>query len=442
MMEKFDIAIENALVLTMEEKEEVISKAVILIKNNEINFVGKKEKAGEYLADKTIDASFKLVMPGFVNVHTHSPMTIFRGIADDMSLVEWLYENIFPLEQKYINRDTIKIGTKLSIIEMIQSGTTTFNDMYYFSDEMAEISKSLGIRAFLNESVIDYETPNTKTPKECYNYIKELHNKWKNDELINISVGVHSPYTCSAEVMKDFKKLSDDLGVNYNIHLAETKWEFNKIKKDFGKTPTEYLDSLGILDSNLIAAHCVHLTDNDIKRIVETNTGVAHNPQCNIKLASGIAPIVDIMKAGGEKIGIGTDGVASNNDLDILSEIQTAGRLHKLANNDASIMNAKQVVEMATIKGAKVLNYADKIGSIKKGKLADLIIIDLNQAHLQPFYNIYSLIAYSMKSSDIQTVIVNGKILMENNELLLVNEQEFLKEVKFNARKIKKLKNE
>lgn len=432
-----DIIIKNAYIVTMNKDKQIIPDGVIAIKDNKILEIGTSELLNSYYADEEIDASNRLVMPGMINTHTHAAMTIFRGVADDLPLREWLYDYIFPLEAKFVNAENVRLGTQLAVVEMIKSGTTTFNDMYFYEHEVAKVCKEIGIRAVLTESLIDFPVPNSKTPILGMKYTDSLINAFKNDELITIGVASHSPYTCSPSLLIESKKLADKYNVPFNIHLSETKWEVDTISKTYKRTPTEYLDSLAILTENVIGAHCVHLTENDINIIAKKGVGVAHNPQCNLKLSSGIAPIPQLLKANAQ-VSLGTDGVVSNNNLDMFDEMNTAAIIHKYNSNNPTVMSAEQVIEIATNGGAKVLGLQDKIGSLEKGKLADIIIINLDKPHMTPFYNAYSQIVYCMSGSDVETVIINGKIVMKDRVMKNIDETTLLNDFRKFSETIRK----
>jgi len=433
-----DIEIKNATILTMDKDYRIISDSSLIIDNSRIIEIGEnKSLQNKYRPAKVIDASSKLVMPGLINAHTHAPMTIFRGTADDIPLREWLYEKVFPLEAKYVNAKTVEIGTNLAIAEMIYSGTTTFCDMYFFEDEIAQIVNNAGMRAVLSEGIIDFPSPNSKTPEEALKYTETLINKWADHPLITMGVSAHSPYSCSPDLLKKTKKLADKYNVPLNIHLAETKWEVETIHKTFGLTPCQFINKLGLLSSKLIAAHCVNLNDQDIKLLVENKVGVAHNPQCNMKLASGVAPICELLEDN-VKVGLGTDGVASNNNLNMFDEMNSMSLLHKISNNDSTMMDTKTVVKIATNGSAEVLGLFNDIGSIEVGKKADVIIIDLDRPHLIPLYNYYSHIVFSMNGSEVDTVIINGKVVMENRHLLTLDIEKIKNDVRELSKTISK----
>ena len=380
-----DIIIEHAQVLTMDSDHLQFNNASVVIKQGHILAIGPTDSiALKYKAPKVINATDKLVMPGLVNTHTHIPMNLFRGYSDDQNLQDWLHKYIFPLEAKYVTARNVRLGAQLAMIEMLKSGTTIFNDMYFYEDEVAKVAKEIGMRAIVCESMISFPVANAKTYKESMAYTEKLIKKWKGDSIITVGVSAHSPYTCTAELIKEAWALAHKYNVPFNIHLAETKWEADSIEKTFHCTPVEYLNKLGVLSENVIAAHSVWLTDKDIDIMVERKAGAAHNPECNMKLSSGVAPVPAMLRKG-MKVGLGTDGAASNNNLDMFQAMYTAALLHKLSTNTPTVMTAQEAVDMATINGAKVLGMDKLIGSLEKGKAADLIIIDLKRPEIYPF---------------------------------------------------------
>jgi 5-methylthioadenosine/S-adenosylhomocysteine deaminase len=416
-----DLLVVNACVVTMDREYRVFDNGAIAISGDTILDVGLAEDIlANYSAARVIDGRGKLVMPGLINVHTHSPMTIYRGFADDLPLLEWLYDHIFPLEAEFTNPDNVRAGTRLAIAEMLLSGTTTFNDTYYFVNEMARVVDQTGIRAVLAESLIDFPAPNSPTPADGITHTQALLSEWKDHPLVNISVAAHTPFTASPELIVQSKDIAVSHDVIFNIHVAETSWEVEDSLNKYGVTPVRFLEDLGVLDKRTIAAHCVHLSGEDIEIFTERGVSVGHNPQCNMKLANGVAPIQKFLDKG-IPVGIGTDGVASNNDLDMFDELRTSALSQKLSTGNPSTLNARTVIEMATIMGARAIGMDDKIGSVEKGKKADLIILDLSRPHANPLYNVYSLITYSLRGSDVETVIVNGRVLVENRKLVTLD---------------------
>ena len=439
--QKVDLIIEGGIIATADEKSKIMSKdKVIVVDKTYIIYIGIKTEAIKlYNSTNVVDVTEKLVLPGLVNSHTHTPMNLFRGVADDLALKEWLYDYVFPMEAKYINKENVQLGAKLAFIEMIKSGTTTFNDMYYFMDDVAEISENIGIRAVLAEGLIGFPVPNSPTSDDGLRYTEELIKKYKNNDLVNIAVGAHAPYTCSPELLKKSKALADKYNVPYHIHVAETAWEVGEITEKYGKSPVEWMESIGVLSNNVIAAHSVHLTDKEIDIFAKRGVGVAHNPQCNMKLSSGGAPIMKMLNAG-VKVGLGTDGVVSNNDLDMFTEMKTASILHKHISGDPTATRAKSIFEMSTLGSAKVLGMDDKIGSLEVGKKADIIIVDLHKPHLTPLYNLYSQIVFAMKGSDVESVIINGEFIMKNRRMMTIDEDQVMHDVNDFAHEIKAMK--
>jgi 5-methylthioadenosine/S-adenosylhomocysteine deaminase len=356
-------------------------------------------------------------MPGLINTHTHSALTFLRGISDDLNLMDWLNKYIWPLEEKFVNDDFVRHASRLALYEMVKSGTTTFNDSYFFSREVAKTAKSMGVRCIAGELIFNSPSPIKKTPDETFAYIEENFQEWKSDELVSISVSPHSLYACSPEIIKMAGNLATQNNALLHIFVSESKTEFDNILKQYGKTPIEVLNQLGILKQNLLATHCVYLTENDIDLITENKVGVSHNPESNMKLGNGVAPISTLIKKGG-RVGLGTDGAASNNDLSLLGEVDFAAKLQKGYYKDSTLLTSLEAVEMLTINGAKALSMDHKIGSIEVGKQADIILIDINSAHLTPMYNPYSHIVYAAKDSDVKTVVINGKIIVKDQVVL------------------------
>lgn len=420
----------------MDPAYRIVENGAIAVKDGSIVDIGETTLLQKkFVADQEINASGKLVLPGLINTHTHSPMTIFRGYADDLHLKEWLYDHIFPIESEFVTPENVRTGTRLAIAEMLLSGTTTFNDMYYYVDEMAKVVDQVGVRAVLTESLIDFSAPNNPSPEHCIRMSEELIKKWQHHPLITIGVSAHALYTTSPEVIKKGKALADKNNLPFNIHVAETRGEYELTQKEYGMTPVQFLDSIGVLGSNVIAAHSVHLTPEDIEIYARRGVGVAHNPQCNMKLASGVAPVPAFLKAG-VKVGIGTDGVASNNDLDLFDEVRSAAFIHKLNSQNPTVLDALTALELVTIGGARVLGMEEKIGSLEVGKRADIIILDMDQPHAHPVYNIYSLIIYSLRGSDVETVLVDGRLMVQNRKLVTLDLDRLYDKVEQLARQI------
>jgi 5-methylthioadenosine/S-adenosylhomocysteine deaminase len=362
------------------------------------------------------------VLPGFVNAHTHVPMTLFRGIADDRDLMDWLQHFIFPAEAKNVDRDFVKWGTRLAAAEMIESGTTTFTDMYYFESDIAAEAKKAGLRGVLGETMIDFPAPDNKTWDAAVAYVREFVNHWRGDNLITAALAPHAPYTVSRAHLEQVRTLATELHAPILIHVAETKNEAAQIKDDTaGLSPVAYLDSIGFLGHNVVAAHAIWVTPEDIRTLVAKRVGVAHCPESNMMLASGVAPVPD-MRAARLGLGLGTDGPAgSNNNLDMAEEAASAARLQKITRMDPKALSARDVLEMATLGGARALGMEDRIGTLEAGKRADVIVIDLQQPKTQPVYAVESAIVYAASGSSVVTTIVDGKILMRSRNVLTVD---------------------
>lgn len=434
--ERVDILITGGTVVTMAGAN--IENGSVAIRDGEIVAVGaSSEIDGKYAAKTVIRAGGHAVLPGFVNAHTHVPMTLFRGIADDRDLMDWLTNFIFPAEAKNVDREFVKWGTRLAAAEMIRSGTTTFADMYYFESDIARETKAAGLRGVLGETLIDFPAPDNKTWDAAIAYMREYAKQWKGDRLITPAFAPHAPYTVSTEHLKQVRALATELGIPILIHVSETKDELRQIaEKHDGLTPGAYLDSIGFLGDDVVAAHGVHLTADELKTFAARKTGVAHCPESNQMLASGVAPVVDMIQAGME-VGLGTDGPAgSNNNLDMVEEMASAARLQKVMRNDPKAISAREVLRLATIGGAQVLGLADKIGTIERGKRADIVLIDLQQARVQPVYSVESAIVYAASGSAVVTTIVDGKILMRRGELLTVDEDAAMKKADEYRRKV------
>jgi 5-methylthioadenosine/S-adenosylhomocysteine deaminase len=416
-----DIVITGGTVLTMAGPN--IENGAVAIDQHKIVAVGKAaDLAKRFKGRQTIDAKGKAILPGFVNTHTHVPMTLFRGIADDRDLMDWLQHFIFPAEAKNVTAEFVKWGTRLAAIEMIQSGTTTFTDMYYFESDLARETRRAGLRGVLGETVLDFPAPDNKTWDAAMAYVREYVNEWKNDSLITPAIAPHAPFTVSREHLQEVRRLADELHAPILIHVSETKNELQQVaEKQGGMTPGAYLDSIGFLGHDVIAAHGVWLTPDEIRVFAAKGVGVAHCPESNQMLASGVAPVVDLRK-GGVNVGLGTDGPAgSNNNLDMMEEAASAARLQKVTRGDPKALSARDVLEMATISGARVLGLDQKIGTLEEGKRADVIVIDLQQPRSQPVYAVESAIVYAASGSAVTDTIVDGKILMRARKVLTVD---------------------
>jgi 5-methylthioadenosine/S-adenosylhomocysteine deaminase len=416
-----DLLIVHGTVLTMAGPN--ITDGAIAIDKGDIVAVGTSAKiAASYKGKETINARGMAVLPGFVNTHTHAPMVLFRGIADDRDLMDWLQHFIFPAEAKNVSADFVKWGMRLAAAEMIRSGTTTFADMYYFESDIAAEAKRAGLRAVVGETMIDFPVADNKTWDEAVAYVRAFVKKWQGDRLITPALAPHAPYTVSKEHLQQVRALATELRAPILIHVAETRNEIQQVTEKTSMTPGKYLDSLGFLGRDVVAAHCVWLTDEEIKTFAAKGVGCAHNPESNMMLASGVAPVV-AMRAAGLNVGLGTDGPAgSNNNLDMVEEMASAARLQKVSRNDPKALSARDVLEMATIGGARVLGLDDKIGTLEAGKRADVVVVDLQQTRSQPVYAVESAIVYAASGSSVVHTIVDGKVLMRKGKLLTVDE--------------------
>jgi 5-methylthioadenosine/S-adenosylhomocysteine deaminase len=437
-MKEVDTLMIGGRVLLMDDKDTILPEGALALDGDKIEAIGPAaEMRATYVGREEIDARDSLVMPGLINGHTHAAMTCFRGIADDMELMDWLNRYIFPAEARNVDPELAYWGSMLACAEMIRSGTTTFCDMYIFEEETARAAKEAGMRCLLGEVLFDFPSPNSKTPEEGLAYTERLIQKWADDPLIHIVVEPHSLYTCSPELLKASKALADRYQVPLATHYLENKGEAKQVKEKLGQHATTFLRDIGMLDERFIAFHCVVMDEDDIRIFADHGCKVVHNPESNMKLASGIAPISSMLEQG-IVVGLGTDGCASNNNLDMFEEMDTAAKLEKSARLDPTVMSARTVIRMATCNGARVLGMGQETGSLLPGKKADIIIIGLNKPHLTPLYNEYSHLAYTVGGSDVDTVFINGKIVMRDRKLLTLDEQEAMRRVREIAVRIRK----
>lgn len=426
--------IAGAIVLTMNDRGDVLNPGVVVVEGEKITEVSHRDRRSsdftEYGDVEFIDATGCVVMPGLVNSHTHAPMTIFRGLADDLPLREWLEKHIFPAERK-LTEEWVFWGTMLACAEMIASGTTTFCDMYLFEHKVAEAVDRAGLRAVVGEVLYDFPSPHYGKLENGFTFTRRFIEEWSKHERIKVSVDPHAVYTCSPELLIKSYSIAETYDVPFVIHLAETQDEVREISRRFGKTPVQHLADLGILTERVIADHCVWLSEEDRKLLAERNVKVVHNPESNLKLASGIAPVEDLLNRG-VTVSLGTDGCASNNDLDMFSEMDTCAKLHKGVMMDPTVLPAETVLRLGTTNGARTLGLDRYVGQIEPGMFADLIIVDFNRPHLVPCYYPVSHIVYSARGSDVRDTMVHGRWLMRNRELLTID----LGEVRFNVTKI------
>jgi len=420
-----NILIQNCIILPMTD-ERIIKNGVIAIKNSKIIYVGEKVTAPKITAEKIVDARDKVAIPGLINCHTHLAMTLFRGIAEDQPLTKWLKETIWPLEAKLQPEDVYN-GALLGCLEMIKTGTTTFADMYYHEDQVAKAVEKAGLRAVLTQGTIEVGDPKMgeKTLKNSINFATKYHEYA--DGRITTRLGSHAVYTCSPELLTKVRETASKLNLGIHIHLAESREMIKQVKQKYGSTEVELLKKIGFLGADVLAAHCIHLTRKEMRLLATHDVKVAHNPVANMKLAQGTAKIKDLRDLG-LTVGLGTDGPASNNTLDMFETMKTAALLQKLTYLNPTVLPAYEVLKMATMNGARALEIEKDIGSLEVGKRADLILIDISKPHLKPLHNIYACIVYSARGSDVDMVAVDGKILMENQEVKALDEKAVMEE--------------
>ncbi|MEW6448016.1 MAG: amidohydrolase [Bacillota bacterium] len=412
------ILIKGVTVIPVTGADKIIRDGAVAVQDGEIVYVGPSGGVPEGFDEAEVYGGPDMVaLPGFVNAHTHAAMTLFRSYADDLPLMKWLEDSIWPLEAKLSGED-VYWGTLLACAEMLLGGTTTFADMYFFMDRVAAAVKECGIRASLSRGLIGVAPNGQRALTESREFIREWHGKA--DGRITCMLGPHAPYTCPPEYLKKVVSLAEELGVGVHIHVAETKQEIDVIYQQHGCSPVVLLERTGLLDLPVLAAHCVHLSAEDIEILAKKGTAVAHSPESNMKLASGIAPVTKLLGAG-VTVGVGTDGAASNNNLDMLEEMRAAALLQKVANNDPEALPAYTALEMATIGGARALGLGDIIGTIEAGKRADIILLNLRKPHLYPPHDIVAHVVYAAQAGDVDTVIVDGNVLVEAGWLRTVD---------------------
>jgi len=425
--QRADMIIAGGTIVTMDAERRILEDGAIAAKGDVILDVGTRAQIeSKYSASTQIDANDRLVLPGFINGHTHAPMTLLRGLKDDVTLDVWLKNYIFPAEAKNVTQDFVRWGTRLAAAEMIRGGVTTFVDMYYFEDALAEETKAAGMRAIVGESWLDFPVPDNKNEAEAAAYTETFLKRWQGDPLIHAAVAPHSIYLCSQKTLHDVQALAHKYHAPILIHVAEIKKELDDSLAQNHATPVQYMKRIGLLGPDIIAAHCVWVDETDRKLLAENNVGCVHNPSSNMMLASGVAPVIE-ERAAGVAVGLGTDGPSgSNNDLDLMEEMDLAAKLQKISKMDPRALGAKAVVEMATIEGAKAIHLEKEIGSLESGKKADLIVINLNEPNAVPMYDVYSQLAYALKASDVETVIIAGHVVMRDRNLLTLRENEIL----------------
>jgi 5-methylthioadenosine/S-adenosylhomocysteine deaminase len=417
-------------VITVDASRRVLTPGAVAIRGADIVAVGAPDALGrDYAARRVIDATGRVVMPGLINTHGHAPMVMYRGLADDLALMDWLQRYIFPAEAKTVAPAFVRAGTELAALEMIRSGTTTYTDMYYFEEEIARATKAAGLRGVLGQTVIRFPAPDAKTPADALARTERFIEEFKDDPLITPAVAPHSMYLVDKDVLLACRALAFKYGKPLLIHLAETQDEVKTSGERFHASPTEYLQKIGFWGPTIVAAHGVWVTDSDIALLAQHHVGVSHNPESNMKLASGTAPVMKYLEAG-VAVGLGTDGAASNNDLDMFEAMRQAAFLQKLITRDPRALPAATVLELATLGGARVLGMERQLGSLEAGKRADLIIVGMDQARQTPLYEAVSHIVYVTRGDDVDTTIVNGKVLMENKRVLTLDEGQVLSQAR------------
>ena len=424
------LLITNGIVVTVDGGNRIITPGAVAIDGSDIVAVDTTDNVRrQFRGRQTIDAAGQVVMPGLVNTHTHAPMVLYRGLADDLALDAWLTKYIFPAEAKTVSPEFVREGTRLAALEMIESGTTTYTDMYYFEEEIAKETKAAGLRGVLGQTVIQFPVADAKSPGEGLARAERFIQAFKNDPLITPAVAPHAIYTNDSATLKAAREMSMRLGVPTIIHVAETQSEAMTAKERGAPTVVSYLDSIGFLGPGVVAAHAVWVNDGDIALLKSRGVGVSHNPESNMKLASGIAPVKAYLAAN-VAIGLGTDGAASNNDLDMFGAMRAASFLQKVATSDPTTVSARAAVQMATIGGARALGMDKQIGSLEPGKRADVIIVSMSAARQTPMYDPLSHLVYVTRGDDVQTTIVNGRVLMRDRKVLTLDQAAVLRDAK------------
>ena len=424
------LIVTNGIVVTMDGDRRVLSPGAVAIDGRDIVAVGTPAAiAAAYRGKDSIDARGAVVMPGLINTHTHAPMVLYRGLADDLALMDWLQNYIFPAEAKTVTPAFVRAGTQLAVLEMIRSGTTTYADMYYFEEEIARVTKAAGLRGVLGQTIIKFPVPDARTPEEGLSRTERFIREFASDDLIVPAVAPHAMYTLEPATLKAARQLADRERVPVIIHLAETRDEVKIAMEQHQATPVAFLESLGLFGPRTLAAHAVHVTPQDIDILRKRAVGVSHNPESNMKLASGTAPVPALREAG-VAVGLGTDGAASNNDLDMFESMRQAALLHKLQSHDPRTLPASDVLAMATGEGATALGMERTIGSLEPGKRADLIVVSMSAARQTPMYDPLSHLVYATRGDDVLTTIVNGRVLMRDRKVLTLNETAVLAEAR------------
>ncbi len=443
MTQKADTLFTNAIVLTMDGKLNQYDPGAVAVQGDSIIAVGPEaEITKQYTADEIIDCGGKVLMPGLVNAHTHVPMTLLRGLADDLRLDVWLMGYMLPVEREFVSPEFVRLGTSLACAEQIRSGVTTFNDMYFFEDDIAQATADAGMRAVCGQSVMKYPAPDAAAFEDSIAYAREFIKKWKGHPLIVPAIAPHAPYSTTPEILRTCTDIAKEFDVPLHIHISETAFEVETMRNEQGMPVVPYVKKQGILEAKVIAAHCVHIDVGEIKTLQHANAGVSHNPSSNLKLASGFAPVQKMLE-NGLNVGIGTDGPASNNDLDMFEEVRLASFVAKASSNDPTVVPAVTALLMATRMGAQALHIGHLTGSLEAGKRADMILVDTSPVHNSPRFrrdpqNAYAQLVFASKSTDVTDVMVNGKWLMRDHNLLTLDEQDLLRQARELAQRIDK----
>ncbi len=430
-----DLIILGGVIITMNDRGDVYPAGAIAIKDDTIVAVGPAaDILPRFWPRQKLSYDEDIVLPGLINAHTHAAMTCFRGLADDLPLETWLNEHIFPAE-RHICRDLVYWGTKLAIAEMILSGTTTFCDMYLFADAVAQAAREAGMRAVVGEVLYDFPSTNYGTPENGLKFTETLLQTWQDDPLIQVAVQPHAVYTCSPDLLSRCGELAERYDARLIIHLAETRQEVSDCQQHYGATPVAHLHNLGLLNHRLVADHGVVLSQTDQELLAAQGVSVVHCPESNMKLASGVAPVVELLRQG-VNVALGTDGCASNNNLDMFQEMDTAAKLHKVHHLDPTVLPAPAVLGLASRGGARALNLNQRVGSLEAGKQADLIVINCDQPHLVPLYNPYSQLVYAASGADVRTVVIAGQVVMQDRRLLTLDVEVAMARVREYGRRI------
>jgi len=432
-----DLVVTGGTVVTVDTAGRIIQTGAVAIDGTDIAAVDTAEAiAKQFHGRETIDASGQIILPGLVNTHTHAPMVLYRGLADDLPLMEWLNSYIFPAESKTVSPEFVRAGTRLAALEMIESGTTTFADMYYFEEEIARETRRIGLRGVLGQTIIQFPVADARTPADALARADAFITAFKDDSLITPAVAPHAIYTLDGPTLKAARELSKRHNVPTLIHVAETNDENRVAQERRASSPVAYLEGLGFLGPGVVAAHSVWVNDADIQVLRMRGVGVSHNPESNMKLASGVAPVRALLRVG-VAVGLGTDGAASNNDLDMFEAMRVAALLHKHETVDPTALSARTVLEMATIRGARALGLDARIGSLEPKKRADLITVAASGARQTPMYDPLSHLVYVIHGDDVRNTIVNGRVLMRNKKVLTVDESAVIAEARSWADKVR-----